>query len=113
MEGQMVSSRPVLKELSKETDACQQDSARQSEKAKSKPQLRIENGTLRRQELQQYVEKIFRTIENVLEIVKRERATQRNKEIRAVHLQMEAVRVRLDESIARLEALIERNLSEV
>ena len=105
----MVTSRPVLKKLIEEAEASPQDSARQSEIARSKAQIPSENGVLRRQDLRQHLEKIFKTIENVLEGVRQEEATQRNREIRAVHLEMEAVRIRLGQSIGNLETLLRQN----
>src|SRR5262249_18038402 len=105
--GRMVTSQSFLKKLINEAEASPQDSARQPEKAKSKPQIPCENGVLQRQELQQYVEKVFRTVEKVLECVPHEEAIQRTREIGGVHLKMEVVLIRLEQSIGRLEALIE------
>jgi hypothetical protein len=108
----MVTSRPVLKKIIKQAEASPQDSPRQAEKAKSKAQIPNENGVLRRHELQQYVEDVFKTIENVLESVRREEVTRRDREIQAVHLQMEAVRIRLEQLIGRLETLLRPNRQE-
>ena len=106
----MVTSQPVLKKIIKETSP--QDSARQSEKAKSKAQISCQDGVLRRQEIKQYVEEVFNTIENVLERVRLEEVTRRNREIQAVHLQMEAVGIRLEQLIGRLETLLRQNRQE-
>jgi hypothetical protein len=108
----MVTSRPVLKKMIKETEASPEDSARQTKKAESKVQIPNENGVLRRQELQQYVGEVFKTIESVLESVRQEEATRRNREVQELHLQMEAVQIRLEQLIGRLETLLRQSRQE-
>lgn len=108
----MTTSKTDLRKVVEEANPSRQDPVRLSQRAELRPQQDSKSVILRREEIQKYLEELFRTVERILELAKLEEETRRNAEIRAFFLQVEEVRIRLEQSIGRLETFLEQTSQE-
>src|SRR5262245_10931084 len=98
----MTTSKTALRKVIEEAKLSRQDLAELLHRAKFRAQTDTENVTLRREEIQKYLKELFRTVERILDFAELEEETRRSGEIRNFFLQMEDVRIRLEQSIGRL-----------
>jgi tetratricopeptide (TPR) repeat protein len=108
----MTTSKTALRKVIEEAKLSRQDLAGLLHRAKFRAQADSENVTLRREEIQKYLKELFRTVVRILDLAKLEEETRRNGDIRNFFLQMEDVRIRLEQSFGRLEAFFEQTSQE-
>jgi hypothetical protein len=99
-----------LKSLLAEARSNLQDLNNLLQRARSLDQPHPANRFISREEIQMHFEEILKAVEKVPENLRLEESAQRNDEIRRLHVEMENVRHRVEESIRRLEAACEGNI---
>jgi hypothetical protein len=102
-----------LKTLLAEARSNLQDLNDLLQRARSLDQPHPAERFVSREEIRMYLEEILKAVEKVPENLRLEDSPQRKDEIRRLHLEMENVRHRVEESIGLLEAACEGNLEQL
>src|SRR5262245_23127854 len=99
-----------LKTLLAEARSNLQDLNNLLQRARSLDQPHATERFISREEIQMHFEEILKAVEKVPENLRLEESAHRTDEIRRLHLEMENVRHRVEESIELLEAACEGNV---
>jgi len=102
-----------LKNVLREAKHSLRDLETSLQQARSMDQDKDEQYVLSREELQKYFEEMLKVLESLPENLKVEEGFEDKDEIKNLHLQMEAVRRKVEECFGRVEAACETNLQEL
>lgn len=102
-----------LKSLLSEAKSSLQELESLLQRARSLDKAADQERSLSREEIQGYFAEILKIIERIPENLHLEESQQRKDQIQQLHQEMEAVRHRVEESIALLEVACERNVAQL
>ena len=99
-----------LRNLLREAKTSLQDLENLLQKARSIDQTQNDHSVLSREELQSYFDETLKILERLPENLRVEEGIQQRGEIKSLHLQMEEVRIKLEEYLGQVETACENNL---